>query len=523
MGFFSDLAMGFGLQKPTKDFAARTAATIARNENKSVSESKTAQTYMDKKGVTQADTGNQELLGSTSKSNTTSKDTTVDVSVKPKSRPRLDRPPPIENKKNVAPKSVGSKATTGKKKVTVKANDSLSKIAAENNTSVAAIAAENKKITNVNSIDVGDELVIPTNTGEDVYAAGIGASGSGDVTRNADGSISVATGTKTEFRPSDDPMSVSAVDPVETTVTTEYKPGTLTESATTAGTATTASAVKGAVTAPVGDKKPNALGYGYYNKQNVWIPPDIDMQDGGGPGIAGAVFGSAGGLEADTNNDGYVTREEAEAAAEKGIFKYGIGSLSNAVGATPFGSGEAPTGVAGVVAGGGILGSLMGNEYEPRDKMFGEDGLSMTQEQVDAYMADVQQRRDQAVIDQQEKINESDDGPTEVVAVEDVKGPEDPCPDGYKFDTEKGQCVIDPFQTPFPDAPTAPISPIATLPGTVSVSGLSPYTQMAPVSLSQLQPSRVAGANPLAMQQAQMQQMPQQGLGTLSPAINRVS
>ena len=72
MGFFSDLAMGFGLQKPTKDFAARTAATIARNENKSVSESKTAQTYMDKKGVTQADTGNQELLGSTSKSNTTS-------------------------------------------------------------------------------------------------------------------------------------------------------------------------------------------------------------------------------------------------------------------------------------------------------------------------------------------------------------------------------------------------------------------------------------------------------------------
>ena len=87
----------------------------------------------------------------------------------------------------------------------------------------------------------------------------------------------------------------------------------------------------------------------------------------------------------------------------------------------------------------------------------------------------------------------------------------------------EGQCVIDPFQTPFPDAPTAPISPIATLPRTVSVSGLSPYTQMAPVSLSQLQPSRVAGANPLAMQQAQMQQMPQQGLGTLSPAINRVS
>ena len=512
MGFFSDLAMGFGLKPKTQDFVDRTAKTIARNEGKSsVSDSSTASKYLEK----------ETAKLSTPATKTTSKDTTVDVSLKPKSRPRLDRPPPIEKKNKAAPKSVGVKSNKAKKKnVTVKKNDTLSKIAADNNTSVAAIAAANPEITNVNQVNVGQDLVVPTDTGEDVYAAGIGASGSGDVTRKDDGSISVATGTKTEFRPSDDPTSVSTVDPVETTVTTEYKPGTLTESATTAGTATTATAVKDAV--PAGDKKPNALGYGYYNKQGVWIPPDIDMQDGGGPGIAGAVFGSAGGLEADIDDDGYVTREEAEAAAEKGIFKYGIGSLSNAVGATPFGSGEAPTGVAGVIASGGILGSALGNEYEPREKMFGPDGLSMTQEQVDEYMADVQQRRDQAVIDQQQKIAESDDGPTEVVAVEDVKKPDDPCPAGYKFDEAKGQCVIDPFQTPFTDAPTTPVSPVTTLPGTVSLSGLSPYTQMAPVSLAPLQPTRVAAANPLAMQQAQMQQMPQQGLGTLAPTLNRV-
>ena len=435
-------------------------------------------------------------------------------------------PPKDDSTSSVKPKPKPKPVTTTsddkKKNVKVKSGDSLSKIAADNNTSVASIAAANPEITNVNTISVGQELVVPTDTGESTYAAGIGASGSGDVTRNDDGSISVATGTKesTELIP----VETGGVEPVTTTVntadTTTYKPGQLTESATTAGTATTTEAGKAAKAAPKdgGDKKPNALGYGYYNQQGVWIPPDIDMYDGGGPGISGEVFGSAGGVEADVNNDGYVTKEEAEAAAEKGIFKYGIGAASNAVGATPLGSGKAPTGVAGVIASGGILGSALGNEYEPREQMFGP-GKSMTQEQVDEYMADVAQRSQEAMKAQQEKINESDDGPTEVVAVEDVKGPEDPCPAGYKFDAEKGQCVIDPFQTPFPDAPTTPVSPVTTLPGTVSPSGLSPYTQIGSMTLPQLQPTRVAATNPLAMQQAQM---PQQGLGTLAPAINKV-
>ena len=152
-----------------------------------------------------------------------------------------------------------------------------------------------------------------------------------------------------------------------------------------------------------GKNKPNFLGYGYYNNQGVWIPPDIDMQDGGGPGISGEVFGSKGGVQADTNNDGYVTAAEAKAAADQGIFKYGIGRVSNAVGATPFGSGRAPTGIAGTIAGGGIIGSALGMEYTPRDQMFGP-GQSMTQEQVDAYMADVRARQQQAVADQQQLI-----------------------------------------------------------------------------------------------------------------------
>ena len=152
-----------------------------------------------------------------------------------------------------------------------------------------------------------------------------------------------------------------------------------------------------------GKNKPNFLGYGYYNNQGVWIPPDIDMQDGGGPGISGEVFGSKGGVQADTNNDGYVTAAEAKAGADQGIFKYGIGRVSNAVGATPFGSGRAPTGIAGTVAGGGIIGSALGMEYTPRDQMFGP-GQSMTQEQVDAYMADVRARQQQAVADQQQLI-----------------------------------------------------------------------------------------------------------------------
>ena len=383
--------------------------------------------------------------------------------------------------------------------ITVKKNDTLSKIAADNNTSVAAIAAANPEITNVNQINVGQDLVVPKDTGEATYAAGIGASGSGDVTRNDDGSISVATGTKesTELIPAE----TGGVEPVTTTVntseTTTYKPGQLTESATTAGTATTTEAGTADTTKKPpqdgGKNKPNIFGYGYYNQQGVWIPPDIDMVDGGGPGISGAVFGSAGGVEADVNNDGYVTKEEAEAAAEKGIFKYGIGAASNAVGATPYGSGIDPTGIAGAIHGDAMETPLFG------------PGVSMTQEQVDEYMADVTKRSQEAMEAQQKKINESDDGPTEIVPVEDVQV-KDPCPEGYMMDPKTQQCVIDPFQQPFADAPIygGPVAPPGQQP-----AGLSPYTQIGPITLPQLRPTRVAT----------VPQQQQGGLGALAPIL----
>ena len=63
-------------------------------------------------------------------------------------------------------------------------------------------------------------------------------------------------------------------------------------------------------------------------------------------------------------------------------------------------------------------------------------------------------------------------------------GDADPtCPDGYTFDSEENACVIDPFQDPFPDAPT-------TGGGTYTAPALSPYTSVAPVTLPSLMPGQ---------------------------------
>ena len=106
--------------------------------------------------------------------------------------------------------------------------------------------------------------------------------------------------------------------------------------------------------------------------------------------------------------------------------------------------------------------------------------------------------------------DDDDDRPAaaEVVA---EKAPDDPCPDGYRMNPETKQCELDPFKQPFADAVTTPPAPVVT-------AGLSPYTQMAPVTLGQLQPTRVAAANPLTMQQANMP--PAGGLGSLAPVIS---
>jgi len=403
MGFFADLKMAFNPSTQTKDYAARTAKTIARQQGKNVSDSNEAKFYMKKKGITQADLGDTSLLSAkSSPSKKSSPSTDIKKSLRPKTRPK-QKP--------------------------------------------------------ISFTEFGDPLY------------------------------------------KDDLLPASPIsgDPVFRNIYSKPKPEKI----------ITSKPVK----QKRGNKKPNALGYGYYNRQNVWIPPDIDMQDGGGPGISGQVFGSRGGLEADKNfgnDDGYVTAKEAAAAAEAGKFKYGIGRLSNAVGATPFGSGEDPTGIAGVVARGGVFGSLMGNEYEPRTRMFGP-GMSMTQEQVDAYMKEVQERRDEAFMGPQYKS--TNDGST-ATATEVVKAPDDPCPEGYMMDPTTNQCVIDPFKTPFPDPVTGGSMPVA---GGV----VSPYTQVANMTLGQLNPTVVA--NPLLADPPRAMPMPQGGLGSLAPVTSRTS
>jgi len=416
----------------------------------------------------------------------------------------------------------GSSSSTAN--VTVKKNDTLSQIAAKNNTSVAAIAAANPSITNVNKINVGQKLKIPKNTGESTYAGGIGTgSGSGRVTRNKDGSISVATGSKTTSSPSKDPRGETRVLTKTTPTYSSYTPGQAVNQAT--GKATTTKnalgqTVKVAADAPK-NMKPNLLGYGYYDRNTgAWIPPEIDMKNGGGPGMAGQVFGAKGGLEADKefgNNDGYLTAAEAEAAAEAGVFKYGVGSVSNASGATPFGSGEKPTGIAGVL-GNTMYGKLAGYDPDQVQIRFGP-GQSMTQEEINEFMGgtpqEIADRRAEQSRQAQEALSRSDNDdnqPSAPESTEVVGTPDVQCPEGYMFDAAKNACVIDPFAQPFQPAP-AVAGGGASAPASAT---LSPYTASLPTNLSALNPSYVAGqqavtaGSPIALSaiQPQMRTLP---------------
>jgi hypothetical protein len=63
-------------------------------------------------------------------------------------------------------------------------------------------------------------------------------------------------------------------------------------------------------------------------------------------------------------------------------------------------------------------------------------------------------------------------------------GAEEPtCPDGYIFDSETNACILDPFQDPFPDAPT-------TGGGTYTAPALSAYTNVSPIGLPTLMPGQ---------------------------------
>jgi LysM repeat protein len=80
----------------------------------------------------------------------------------------------------------------------------------------------------------------------------------------------------------------------------------------------------------MGRNKPGvkSFGYGYYDQNKEWISPREDMQDGYGPGGSGAKFGGA------------------------------FGGVSNALGATGYGSGEEATGLAKFIQEGGTLGTM---------------------------------------------------------------------------------------------------------------------------------------------------------------------
>ena len=88
----------------------------------------------------------------------------------------------------------------------------------------------------------------------------------------------------------------------------------------------------------------------------------------------------------------------------------------------------------------------------------------------------------------QQQYESTNDG-SNATATEVVKAPDDPCPEGYMMDPTTNQCVIDPFKEPFPDPVTGGSMPVA---GGV----VSPYTQVANMTLGQLNPTVVANTPP---------------------------
>tara|TARA_R110002167_G_scaffold22179_1_gene79676 strand:+ start:965 stop:2401 length:1437 start_codon:yes stop_codon:yes gene_type:complete len=82
------------------------------------------------------------------------------------------------------------------------------------------------------------------------------------------------------------------------------------------------------------------------------------------------------------------------------------------------------------------------------------------------------------------RLDGSDNNDRQRAGAEDGEegGAQDPtCPEGYIFDSEENACVLDTFQQPFPEAPT-------TGGGTYTAPALSPYTNVAPVTLPSLMP-----------------------------------
>ena len=191
-----------------------------------------------------------------------------------------------------------------------------------------------------------------------------------------------------------------------------------------------------------------------------------------------------------------VNLEKDPTLLQQGIGGGLTGSLAN------YASGSRPLDpIVNIIDGKPIYQDSQGRTYA-YDNLFGMRYDTVSDQSLDVLPRDMPQGSD-----------DDDDRPAATEVVEE-KAPDDPCPEGYRMNPETKQCELDPFKQPFADAVTTPPAPVMT-------SNLSPYTQMAPVTLGQLQPTRVAAANPLAMQQANMP--PAGGLGSLAPVLNRTS
>ena len=156
------------------------------------------------------------------------------------------------------------------------------------------------------------------------------------------------------FRPKSRPKSVEA----KAKAAAEAKAAAA-RAATIAATATATGLTKEAVEANINSATNTDDKWGYTKADGTVVSAFDDSKDGGGINSAGAGFARSGGRAADTNADGFVTAEEAAAAGGlQGNFFSGI---SNSIGATPYGSGIAPTGLAAIASmtpGGMLFGAL---------------------------------------------------------------------------------------------------------------------------------------------------------------------
>ena len=175
--------------------------------------------------------------------------------------------------------------------------------------------------------------------------------------------------------------------------------------------------------------------WGHMRPDGTVVSAFDDQKDGGGVDVAGAGFARSGGRAADVNRDGFVSAQEA--ANVGGLQGNFASSISNAIGATPFNSGLAPTGIASVL-GYTIPGQIVG------------------------LAGDIQGRNPRQGVERPERGTYTMGGNTGVQRDQDNdfegEAPEiNVCDEGYAFDPVAGMCM--PVGGDVPDVPDVPAVP----------------------------------------------------------------